>query len=104
MNLTQTAPGDEAGERVAMKGPKSSGLPVARPSSLATKLVLSLVLAAGFVWVLRRGGLPLLPAESAFDAVRWWLGPVYILLCCLGFFLRTYRWVYLLRPLAEKIS
>jgi uncharacterized membrane protein YbhN (UPF0104 family) len=66
--------------------------------------VLSLVLAAGFVWVLRRGGLPLLPAGSAFEAVRWWLAPAYISLCCLGFFLRTYRWVYLLRPLAANIS
>lgn len=87
-----------------MSGPPSTGLPVARPSSLVTKLVLSLVLAAGFVWVLRRGGLPLLPPAAAFEAVRWWLAPVYISLCCLGFFLRTYRWVYLLRPLAANIS
>jgi glycosyltransferase 2 family protein len=77
---------------------------VARPSSLASKLALSLLLAAGFVWVLRRGGLPLLPGSAAFHAVRWWLVPFYLLLCSLGTVLRTYRWVYLLRPLAANIS
>jgi uncharacterized membrane protein YbhN (UPF0104 family) len=77
---------------------------VARSSTLASRLALSLLLAAGFVWVLQRGGLPLVPEAAAFQAVRWWLAPAYILLCCLGLFLRTYRWVYLLRPLAANIS
>jgi len=78
--------------------------PVAPGAALIPKLALSLLLAAGFVWVLRRGGLPIMPARSAFTAVRWWLLAPYVLLCCAGTLLRTYRWVYLLRPLAARIS
>jgi uncharacterized membrane protein YbhN (UPF0104 family) len=79
-------------------------MPVGRLSALASKLVLSLLLAAGFVWVLRRGGLPLMPDAAAFQTVSWWMAPIYLVLCCLGIFLRTYRWVYLLRPLVTNVS
>lgn len=79
-------------------------MPVPRARFLSPKLLLSLVLAAGFVWVLRRGGLPIIPEGSAFSAVRWWLAPAYLLLCSVGIVLRTYRWVYLLRPLAAGID
>lgn len=78
--------------------------PVAPAGTLIPKLALSLLLAAGFVWVLRRGGLPIMPASSAFAEVRWWLLAPYLLLCCAGMILRTYRWIYLLRPLAPLIS
>jgi uncharacterized membrane protein YbhN (UPF0104 family) len=77
---------------------------VPRARFLSPKLLLSLILAAGFVWVLRRGGLPIIPAGSAFSEVRWWLAPVYLGLCSIGMVLRTYRWVYLLRPLAAGID
>ena len=97
---------------VAAPGPlpesASAGAPVPAPvapaSTLIPKLALSLLLAAGFVWVLRRGGLPIMPARAAFVAVRWWLIPPYLLLCCAGMFLRTYRWIYLLRPLSARLS
>ena len=45
-----------------------------------------------------------MPASSAFTEVRWWLLAPYLVLCCVGLFLRTYRWIYLLRPLAPRIS
>lgn len=72
--------------------------------SFAPKLAVSLLLAAGFVWVLDRGGLPIIPERSAFASLAWWILPGYALLCSVGMFLRTYRWVYLLRPVAGDIS
>lgn len=87
-------------------GPSEPSAPIAVPRGrlLSPKLLLSLALAAGFVWVLRRGGLPIIPAGSAFAALEWWLAPVYLALCVVGMVLRTYRWVYLLRPLAAEID
>ena len=67
-------------------------------------LAVSLLLAGGFVWVLNRGGLPIIPERAAFASVTWWILPGYALLCSVGMFLRTYRWVYLLRPVAGDIS
>ena len=67
----------------------------------APKIIASLIMGAGFVWVLRRGGLPLLPDRSCFALVRWWTIPIYLVLSSLSIFLRSYRWVYLLRPIAE---
>ena len=40
--------------------------PVAPAGTLLPKLALSLLLAGGFVWVLQRGGLPIMPPRSAF--------------------------------------
>jgi uncharacterized membrane protein YbhN (UPF0104 family) len=96
----RTGPPEAAGA----VGTPLAAAPVARAGALLPKLLLSLLLAAGFVWVLRRGGLPIMPPRSAFAALHWWLIPPYLLLCCAGMFLRTYRWVYLLRPLAPRIS
>jgi uncharacterized protein (TIRG00374 family) len=72
--------------------------------SLAPKLAASLLIAVGFFWVLRLGGLPMFPALAAFELLQWWAVPSYVLLYSLVTFLRTYRWVYLLRPIAPAIS
>jgi uncharacterized protein (TIRG00374 family) len=72
--------------------------------SLAPKLVGSLLIAAGFFWVLRQGGLPMFPATSAFTRLAWWAVPCYVLCYCVGAFLRTYRWIYLLRPIQPALS
>ncbi len=68
------------------------------------RIVLSLLIAAGFVWLFRLGGLPLLPPAGAFEEQRWWALPGYALIAFAANFFRTYRWVYLLRPLAPRIS
>jgi uncharacterized protein (TIRG00374 family) len=68
------------------------------------RIVTSLLIAAGFVWLLARGGLPLVPEPSALAKVP--LGAV------LGFgalnlgsmLLRTYRWVFVLRPIAPLLQ
>jgi glycosyltransferase 2 family protein len=64
------------------------------------KLVVSVVIGAGFVWVLNRGGLPLIPPPAAFAATRWWAVAGYLFTIGLAMFFRTYRWTYLLEPIA----
>jgi uncharacterized protein (TIRG00374 family) len=71
---------------------------------LLPRLLISLLIAAGFVWLFRRGGLPLLPERTAFRHVRWWALPAYAALIMLASFFRTYRWLYLLRPIAPNLS
>jgi glycosyltransferase 2 family protein len=64
------------------------------------KIFASLTLALGFVWMLKRGGLPLLPPSESWKQVRWWLVAAH-LGCQIGVvFLRTHRWFFLLRPVA----
>lgn len=75
-----------------------------RARSFAPKLAASLLIALGFFWVLRWGGLPMFPAPSAFELLRWWAIPAYMVLYAVATFLRTYRWVYLLRPIQPSIS
>ena len=82
---------------------------VSRQSGLHKKrilprLLISLLIAAGFIWLIRRGGLPLLPPKSAFGHVHWWLLPIFMTLTLLSTFFRTYRWLYLLRPIAPNLS
>ncbi|HWA72174.1 MAG TPA: lysylphosphatidylglycerol synthase transmembrane domain-containing protein [Polyangiaceae bacterium] len=71
---------------------------------LLPRLVVSLLIAAGFVWVLKRGGLPLMPDEASFRGMSWSVIPVYAALWIAASFLRTYRWLYLLRPIAPNLS
>jgi glycosyltransferase 2 family protein len=79
-------------------------LAAGRTRSVGPKLLLSLVIAFAFFWLLRRGALPMLPPDSAFGPVIWWAVPVYVLLNMLGTFLRTYRWLYLLRPIKPDLQ
>lgn len=65
---------------------------------------MSLLIAAGFVWLLSRGGLPMLPPSAALERLAWWSIPLYVVLTCLGTGLRTYRWVHLLRPIQPRLS
>jgi glycosyltransferase 2 family protein len=44
------------------------------------------------------------PATSAFALLAWWAVPAYLVLLILGAVLRTYRWIYLLRPLQPELS
>jgi uncharacterized protein (TIRG00374 family) len=70
----------------------------------APRLVVSLVIAGGFVWLFHKGGLPLLPPRSAFSKLQAWVVPTYAAITLTAMFLRTHRWVYLLRPIAPDIS
>ena len=82
--------------------------PVAPPVSplraYAPRIIASLAIAGGFVWLFHRGGLPLIPPEGALSGLQFWAIPSYALLAVAAAFLRTYRWVPLLRPIAPDLS
>jgi hypothetical protein len=69
----------------------------------APRIVVSLVIAVGFVWALRRGGLPLVPDRAALATVKWWTVPAYAAAVAGAMFFRTYRWIHLLRPIAPEL-
>jgi len=46
----------------------------------AAKLVASVVITAGIVFTLQKGGLTLVPEGGDFQHVRWWTLPVYVLM------------------------
>lgn len=73
---------------------------VSRAKPYLPKLAVSLVIAAGFVWMFQRGGLPFLPTAEVVKHVTWWGALGYSGLLVVVMFLRTYRWVYLLRAIA----
>jgi uncharacterized protein (TIRG00374 family) len=75
-----------------------------RARSLAPKVAASVLIAFGFFWVLRWGGLPMFPPWSAFELLSWWALPSYVALYGVITFLRTYRWLYLLRPIQPELS
>lgn len=65
------------------------------------RLAASLVVAALFVGMMLRGGVPVLPPRTAFESVRWWTVGVYFLSLFVVQWFRAYRWDYLLRPIAK---
>ncbi|MBL8600730.1 MAG: flippase-like domain-containing protein [Myxococcales bacterium] len=65
------------------------------------RLLGSLLLAGAFAWVMRRGGIAVVPEASAFAHVRWWTVPVYLLSLVVVHWFRAWRWDYLLRPVAR---
>jgi uncharacterized protein (TIRG00374 family) len=70
----------------------------------APRLIASLVIAGGFVWLFRRGGLPLVPSRSAFAGLEPWAAPAFAALILVSMWFRVHRWLYLLRPIAPEIS
>lgn len=70
----------------------------------APRIIASLVIAGGFIWLFHRGGVPLVPERGAFAKLEPWATPAYALLIVLATYLRTHRWLYLLRPIAPDIS
>jgi uncharacterized protein (TIRG00374 family) len=68
------------------------------------KLVASVVIAIGFVWLLTRGGLPLLPKEGVLARVSKPELAGFVACIVICNLLRTYRWVFLLRPIAPNVK
>jgi uncharacterized protein (TIRG00374 family) len=79
---------------------KSPGAPITL-ARLIPRLVASLAVAALFVLLIRRGGVPVLPPASAFAQVKWWTVGAYFLSLFVVQWFRAYRWDYLLRPIAK---
>jgi len=91
--------------------PPSSASPPTLPKSEPKRLfagalprvLVSLLIAGGFVWLLARGGLPLVPSDEALRRIPAWAVAAYVAVLIPVYVLRTYRWVYLLRPLAPRM-
>jgi hypothetical protein len=74
------------------------------PWAYAPRILASLAIAGGFVWLFKRGGLPLIPAASTLEAVQPWAVAAYLLATLVGTYFRVHRWVPLLRPVAPDIT
>ncbi len=70
----------------------------------APRVLASLVIAGGFVWLFHRGGLPLIPPPGTLSTLSVWAVPAYALLTALNVYFRVHRWVPLLRPIAPDVS
>jgi uncharacterized protein (TIRG00374 family) len=70
----------------------------------APRIVVSLLLAFGFAWALKRGGLPFAPPAGTAQALTWWAVPAFVVTMATSFYFRTLRWYHQLRPLAPDIS
>lgn len=68
---------------------------------LAWRLGVSLAIAGFFVWLMRAGAMPLLPAEQALAQVKWWTVGAYLLGWSVVHVLRAARWKLLLTPIAD---
>lgn len=73
--------------------------PPSRIAEIAPRLLFSLLLAGGFVYLFQKGGLPLVPSAEALSEIRPWCVPAGALIMLVSSSLRTYRWVYLLRAI-----
>jgi len=68
------------------------------------RILVSLLIGVGFVWLLARGGLPLVPPKEALARLNGWTLCQFFALMVLTAILRTYRWNYLIRPIAPGIQ
>lgn len=71
--------------------------------SLARRLLPKLVLSVGigvlFAWLVKRGGVPLIPSGASFAGVWWWGVAAYVPLLGLTHYLRAARWRLLVAPI-----
>jgi len=86
---------------------QGQGTPAAKarsPWAYAPRILASLAIALGFVWLFKRGGLPLIPPASTLSAVEPGSVAAYALFTLISVYFRVHRWVPLLRPVAPDIS
>jgi len=65
------------------------------------KLLVSLVVTGGLVYLLHKGALPLVPPKSSFAQMRWWTVPAYVAVWSFVHCVRAARWTFLLTPIAK---
>ena len=71
---------------------------------MITRLLVSLVIGGVLFYVLKAGGLPVVPSDEAWSRLQPWALFAFIPLWLFGTYLRVARWVHLLRPIEPKIS
>jgi uncharacterized protein (TIRG00374 family) len=67
----------------------------------AGKLLASVIITAGIVFTLQKGGLTLVPPKASYDHVRWICIPAYFATLGVMSYFRAVRWRFLLRSFAE---
>ncbi len=67
----------------------------------AAKLLASVIITAGIVFTLQKGGLTLVPEGGDFAHVRWIAVPAYVVTLAAMCYFRAVRWRYLLRSFAD---
>lgn len=67
----------------------------------AVKLLASVVITAGIVFTLQKGGLTLVPKGGDFAHVRWAAVPAYLVTLALMSYFRAVRWRFLLRSFVD---
>ncbi len=67
----------------------------------AAKLIASVIITAGIVFTLQKGGLTLVPEGGDFAHVKWWVLPAYLVTLGIMSYFRAVRWRFLLRSFAE---
>jgi glycosyltransferase 2 family protein len=70
----------------------------------APRVLASLVIAGGFVWLFHRGGLPLIPPAGTLSTLAAWTIPAYVVFQVCALFFRVHRWVPLLRSIVPDVS
>jgi len=66
------------------------------------RLVISILIAALFVWWFKSQGLRLIPSWTEIKThVEWWTLPAYVGIIFVFHIIRAWRWVYLLKPVAS---
>ncbi len=72
--------------------------PSASRAGILSKLLVSLVPAGLFVWILRSGSLPIVPSNEELARIAPGTIPLYIAVWCVMYFVRLSRWYWLLAP------
>jgi uncharacterized protein (TIRG00374 family) len=67
----------------------------------AAKLVASALITAGLLWLIARGGLPLVPDGGDFSGVHWWGLALYVPTVAGMWWFRSVRWRFLLRSMVD---
>lgn len=83
---------------------ESVAMPAQAKHRWEVRLLVSLLIAAAFVFFMWRGGVPVLPDREALKYVRWWTVPTYFASLLVVHWFRAWRWSYLLRPIAKVSS
>jgi len=76
----------------------SAPAPRTSSASIVSKLVLSLLPAAGFVWMMNSGSLPIVPPKEDLARVAPGTIPLYIAVWCVMYLVRLSRWYWLIAP------
>lgn len=89
----------EPAKSIVAEGAHSASLPTSK-RKIVTRLFASLLLLAVFIWILRAGALPIIPARDALDRADKLLLVAYFGWFAIVQVSRGLRWSYLLKPFA----